>query len=88
MEKGYGKWWDILFPLVASSESADPSNIADPPFYNANQNTDPENDLGDSKNATAEKKYECKPKKNKETIEQSLLTLTKRLLIMIQLKNC
>ena len=53
MEKGYGKWWDIVFPLVASSESADPSNIVDPPFYNDNQNTDAENDLGDCKNATA-----------------------------------
>ena len=76
-EKRYGKWWDLLFPLVASRESADPSNIVEPPFYNDNQNTDPENDLGGSKNATAEKKCECKPKKNKETIEQSLLTLTK-----------
>ena len=77
VKKGYGKWWDILFPLVASRESADPSNIVEPPFYNDNQNTDPENDLGGSKNATAEKKCECKPKENKETIERSLLTLTK-----------
>ena len=77
VEKSYGKWWDILFPLVASRESADPSNIVKPPFYNDNQNTDPENNLGGSKNATAEKKCECKPKKNKETIEQGLLTLTK-----------
>ena len=30
-----------------------------------------------SKNETGEQKGECKPKKNKETIEQSLLTLTK-----------
>ena len=67
-EKRYGKWWDLLFPLVASRESADPSNIVEPPFYNDNQNTDPENDLGGSENATAEKKCECKPKKNKETI--------------------
>ena len=77
VEKGYGKWLDILFPLVASRESADPSNIVESPFYNNNQNTDLKNDLGGSKNATAEKKCECKPKKNKETIEQSLLTLTK-----------
>ena len=77
VEKSYGKWWDILFPLVASRESADPSNIVEPPFYNDNQNTDPENNLGGSKNATAEKKCECTPKKNKETTEQSLLTLTK-----------
>ena len=55
-EKRYGKWWDILFPLVASRESADPSNIVEPLFSNDNQNTDPENDLGGSKNATAEKK--------------------------------
>ena len=77
VEKGYAKWWIILFPLVANRESTDPSNIAEPPFYNDNQNTDLENDLGGSKNKTAEKKCECKPKKNKETIEQSLLTLTK-----------
>ena len=77
VEKGYGKWWDIFFPLVTSRESADPSNIVEPPFYNDDQNIDPENDLGGSKNETGEKKSECKPKKNKETIEQSLLTLTK-----------
>ena len=32
VEKGYGKWLNILFPLVASRESADPSNIVEPPF--------------------------------------------------------
>ena len=26
VEKGYGKWWDQLFPLVASRESSDRSN--------------------------------------------------------------
>ena len=61
--KGYGKWWDILFPLVASRESADLSNIVESPFYNDNQNTDLENYLGGTKNATAERKCECKPKK-------------------------
>ena len=70
MEKSYGKWWDILFPLVGSRESADPLNIVESWFDNDNQNTDPENDLGGSKNATADKKGECKPKKNKETIKQ------------------
>ena len=50
VEKGYGKWCDILFPLVASRDSADPSNIAEPPSYNDNQNTDPENDLRGRKN--------------------------------------
>ena len=30
VEKGEGKRWDILFPLVASRESADPSNIIGP----------------------------------------------------------
>ena len=77
VEKGYGKWWDILFPLVTSRKPADTSNIVEQPFYNDNQNTDAENDLGGSKNATAEEKCECKPKENKETIERSLLTLTK-----------
>ena len=77
VEKDYGKRWEILFPLVASRESADPSNIVEPPFYNDNQNTDPKNDLGGSKNATADKKGECKPKKSKEAIKHNLLTLTK-----------
>ena len=58
-------------------ETADPSNIVEPSFYNDNQNNDPENDLGGSKNAAAEKKCKCKPKKNEETIQQSLPTLTK-----------
>ena len=55
MEKGFGKWWDILspFPLVASRKSVDPSNIFELSFYNDNQNTDPESDLGVNKNATA-----------------------------------
>ena len=33
VEKCYGKWWDILFPLVASRKSADTSNIIEPPSY-------------------------------------------------------
>ena len=63
MKKCYGKWWDILFPLVGSRESAEPLNIVESRF-------DPKNDLGGSKNATADKKAECKPNKNKETIEK------------------
>ena len=56
-EKCFEKWWDILFPfpLVASRKSADPSNIFELSFYNDNQNTDPESDLGVNKNATAYK---------------------------------
>ena len=53
-------------------------------FYNDNQNTDPKNNLGGSKNATADKKGDCK--RIQEVIEKSLLTLTDRLLIMIQQK--
>ena len=30
VEKGYGKWWDELFPLVASRESSDRSNNIEP----------------------------------------------------------
>ena len=36
VEKCYGKWWDILFPLVVSRGSADPLNIVEPPLYNDN----------------------------------------------------
>ena len=63
MEKNYGKCWDVLYPLVESRESTDPSNIVEPSFYNGNQNTDPENNLGGSKDATVDKKCECKSKK-------------------------
>ena len=63
--------------MVASRESADHSNIVEPSFYNDNQITDPENDLRGSRNATANKKAGCKPYKNKEAIEQRLLTSTK-----------
>ena len=49
--------------LVGSRESGEPLNIVESWF-------DPENDLGGSKNATADKKVGCKSKKNKETIEQ------------------
>ena len=69
VEKGSGKWWKILFPLVGSRESADPLNIVESLFDNDNQNTDPANNLGVTKNTTADKEGECKPKKNKEIIE-------------------
>ena len=51
LEKGYRKRWDILFsfPLLASRESADPSKVIEPSFYNDYQNYDPENDMGVSK---------------------------------------
>lgn len=62
-EKGFRKWWDILFLLVGSWESADLSNVVEPSFYNDNKNNDPENDLEGSKNAIADKKGERKPKK-------------------------
>ena len=29
VEKSYGKWWNILFLLVGSRESADPLNIVE-----------------------------------------------------------
>ena len=29
VEKSYGKWWVILFPLVGSRESAEPLNIVE-----------------------------------------------------------
>ena len=61
MEKGYGIWWDILCTLAERRESADPSNNAEPWFDNDSQNTDPENYLAGSKNATADKKGKCKP---------------------------
>ena len=61
MDKNYGKCRDVLYPLVASRESTDPSNIVEPSFYNGNQNTDP--NLGGSKDATVDKKCECKSKK-------------------------
>ena len=57
--------------MVATKESADPSNIAESLWFdNDNQNTYPENDLGGRKNATADKRGECKPTKDKETIKQ------------------
>ena len=71
VEKGYRKWRDILFLLIATKESAGPSNIAESLWFdNDNQNTYPENGLGGSKNATADKRGECKPTKNIETIKQ------------------
>ena len=75
--KSYGKWWNILSSLVESRESAGPLNIVESCFDNGNQNTDLQNDLEGSKNATADEKGECQLKKNKEAIEQSLLILTK-----------
>ena len=58
VEKGFRKWWDILFLLVGSWESADLPNVVEPSFYNDNKNNDLENDLGGSKNAIADKKSE------------------------------
>ena len=65
VKKGDRKWWDILFSLVGSKESAAPLNIVESGWFdNDNQNTDHGNDLGGSKNATADKKGKCKPNKN------------------------
>ena len=69
MENGYEKWWDIRFPLVASRESTDPSNIADLPFYKDNQNTDPEDDLGGRNNVTADSKDKCTSRKIKKQLD-------------------
>ena len=68
--------WNIFFsiPLVANRQSADPSNIFEPSLYNSNQNSGHEKNIGSSKNKTTDMKGECKPKKNKEIIEKSLLT--------------
>ena len=69
-----------LFQLVGSRHSAEPLNIVESSFNNDSQNADPKNDLGGSKHATADKKGECKPEKDKETIEQNLLTVAKSLI--------
>ena len=50
--------------LAGSREYTHHLNIAESWFDNDNQNTDLENDLGGSKNATVSKKGECKPKNN------------------------
>ena len=64
-EKGYRNWCDILFPLVVSKESADPLDIVESWWFdNDNQNTDLKNDLGGSKDATADEKGERKRKEN------------------------
>ena len=66
--------------MVGSRESADPLNIVESLFGNDN---DPTNNLGVTKNTTADKEGECKPKKNKEIIEN----FNKTLLILIQWKD-
>ena len=42
VEKGCGKWWDELFPLVASRESSDQNNNIEP---SANTDSDENNNF-------------------------------------------
>ena len=42
VDKVYGKWWDILFPLVASRESSDPNNMREPSFDTINHRVESE----------------------------------------------
>ena len=56
--------------MIANRESADPSNIVEPSFSNENQNNEPENNLGNSKNVTKDKNGECKPKEIKKSLKR------------------
>ena len=41
VEKGYGRWWDILFKLISSRPSSDPSNTIEPTFEEVEEDAGP-----------------------------------------------
>ena len=60
----------MRYLFLNTRESADPSNIVEPSFSNENQNTEPENNLGNSKNVTTDKNGECKQKEIKKSLKR------------------
>ena len=67
VEKGYGKWWDILFPLVASRESSDRNNMIEPSFNTINQRVESETQLNEDTNVLCQNgKVNMKKQKEKK----------------------
>ena len=54
VQKGYGKWWGILFPLVASRESSGPNNMIEPSFDKINQRVESETQSNEVTNASSQ----------------------------------
>ena len=81
IEKGYGKWWDILFPLVASRESSDPSMLTEPSEEDTLREDLSTEDDHDTGNRNAEKNLT----KNSEKIPLRPSTKKKIVLILVRL---
>ena len=65
VKKCYGKWQDILFPQVKSTESADRSNIVKLTFDNGNQDTEAKNELEGNKMQQQTEKINVSNKKER-----------------------
>ena len=74
-ERGYGKWWDIRFPLVASRESSDPNNMIEPSFGTINQRVESKTQSNEVTNVSSQIGKANMRKQNEKKLEQEIINL-------------
>ena len=77
VEKGYGKWWETLFPSVASMESSDPNNIIEPSFDTINQRVESEAQANEVTNVSSQNGKTNMKKQKEKKLEQDIVNLAR-----------
>ena len=77
VEKSYGKWWDILFPLVASRESSDPNIMIEPSFDTINQRVESKTQPNEVTNVSSQNGKANMKKQKEKKLEQEIVNLTR-----------
>ena len=77
VEKGYGKWWHILFTLVARRQSSDPNNMIEPSFDTINQRVESETQPNEVTNVSSQNGKTNMKKQKEKKLEQDIVNLAR-----------
>ena len=73
VEKGYGKWWHILFTLVARRQSSDPNNMIEPSFDTINQRVESKTQPNEITNVSNQNGKANMKKQKEKKLEQEVV---------------
>ena len=77
VEKGYGKWWDILFLLVASRESWEPKNMIEPSLDAIYQRVESKTHPNEVSNVSSQNRKANTKKQKEKKLEPEIVNLTR-----------
>ena len=77
VEKGYGKWWHILFTLVARRQFSDHNNMIEPSFDTINQRVESETQPNEITNVSNQNGKANMKKQKEKKLEQEIVNWTR-----------